>query len=56
MAEVEVRAASVTLRVPWRQDRKLCDVSVHVVLVTEVDPPKGDTRMALRLAEATTTT
>jgi hypothetical protein len=42
-AEVEVRAARVTLRAPWRHDRKLRDVSVNVVLVTEVDPPEGDT-------------
>jgi hypothetical protein len=42
-AEVEVRAASVTLRAPWRHDRKLGDVSVNVVLVTEVDPPSDDT-------------
>jgi hypothetical protein len=42
-AEVEVRAASVTLRAPWRPDRKLDDISVNVVLVTEVDPPEGDT-------------
>lgn len=42
-AQVEVRAACVTLRAPWRPDRKLRDVSVNVVLVTEVDPPEGDT-------------
>lgn len=41
-AEVEVRAACVTLRAPWRHDRKLRDISVNVVLVTEVDPPKKD--------------
>jgi hypothetical protein len=41
-AEVEVRAACVTLRAPWRHDRKLADTSVNVVLVTEVDPPAGD--------------
>jgi hypothetical protein len=41
--EVEVRAARVTLRAPWRHDRKLCDISVNVVLVTEVDPPADDT-------------
>lgn len=43
VTEVEVRAASVTLRAPWRHDRKLSDVSVNVVLVTEIDPPEGDT-------------
>ena len=42
-AEVEVRAARVTLRAPWRYDRKLHDISVNVVLVTEIDPPEGDT-------------
>lgn len=41
-AEVAVRAASVTLRPPWRADRKLPPVTVNVVLVTEVDPPEGD--------------
>ena len=41
-AEVEVRAAQVMLRAPWRHDRKLQDVSVHVVLVTEVNPPAND--------------
>lgn len=42
-AEVEVRASRVTLRAPWRHDRKLRVVSINVVLVTEVDPPSGDT-------------
>ena len=42
-AEVEVRATRVTLRAPWRHDRKLADVSVNVVLVREVSPPQGDT-------------
>lgn len=41
-AEVEVRASQVTLRAPWRHDRKLLDVSVNVILVTEVDPPADD--------------
>lgn len=41
--EVEVRAAHMTLRAPWRHDRKLRDISVNVVLVTEVDPPENDT-------------
>ena len=40
--EVEVRAACVTLRPPWRADRKLPEVSVNVVLVREVNPPKDD--------------
>jgi len=42
-AEVEVRAARVTLRAPWRHDRKLDDVALNVVLVSEVDPPADDT-------------
>jgi hypothetical protein len=42
IAEVEVRAARVTLRPPWRPDRKLPPVSVNVVLVREIDPPVGE--------------
>jgi hypothetical protein len=41
-AQVEVRAACVTLRPPWRADRKLPAVTVNVVLVREVDPPAND--------------
>lgn len=41
-AEVEVRAARVTLRPPWRHDRKLPPVVVNVVLVREIDSPDGD--------------
>lgn len=41
-AEVEVRAARLTLRAPWRHDRKLDSVTVNVVLVREIDPPAGD--------------
>ena len=41
-AEVEVRAAWVTLRPPWRPDRKLPPVSVNVVLVREINPPAGE--------------
>lgn len=41
-AQVEVRAASVTLRPPWRADRKLPAVTVNVVLVREADPPAGE--------------
>jgi hypothetical protein len=39
---VEVRAASMTLRPPWRPDRKLPEVAVNVVWVREVDPPADD--------------
>lgn len=42
MAEVEVRAASVTLRGPDRSGGKLSPVAVNVVLVREIDPPSGD--------------
>ena len=41
-AEVAIRATQVTLRAPWRADRKLPDVTVNVVLVTEIDPPADD--------------
>ncbi len=41
-AEVEVRAASVTLRPPWRADRRLPEVTVNVVLVREINPPRDD--------------
>jgi hypothetical protein len=41
-AEVEVRAAPVRLRAPWRPDRKLPEVSVNVVLVREINPPANE--------------
>jgi transposase-like protein/transposase Tn5 family protein len=41
-AKVEVRAASVTLRPPYRPDRKLPPVAVNVVLVREPNPPPGE--------------
>jgi hypothetical protein len=41
-AEVEVRAARVKLRPPWRPDQKLPEVAVQVVLVREIAPPSGD--------------
>lgn len=37
VAEVEVRATTVTLRPPYRFDRKLPEVTVNVVLVEETD-------------------
>lgn len=43
IAEVEVRASTVTLRPPYRPDRKLPTVAVNVVLVEETDPPTGQT-------------
>jgi hypothetical protein len=42
-ASVEVRAMSVTLRSPWRHDRQLPAVKVNVVLLSEVNPPAGET-------------
>jgi Transposase Tn5 dimerisation domain/Transposase DDE domain len=42
-AKVEVRAARVTLRPPYRPDRKLPPVTVNVVLVSEMNPPHGET-------------
>jgi hypothetical protein len=41
-AVVEVRAARVTLRAPERPAGQLPDVTVHAVLVREVDPPVDD--------------
>jgi hypothetical protein len=41
VAEVEIRATTVTLRPPPRFDRKLPEVTVHVVLVEEANPPAG---------------
>jgi len=41
-AQVEVRAATVTLRAPWRPDRDLPPITVNVVLVREPNPPAGE--------------
>ena len=41
-AEVEVRAACVTLQPPAASDRPLPPVSVNVVLVRELNPPEGE--------------
>jgi Transposase DNA-binding/Transposase Tn5 dimerisation domain len=41
-AEMEVRAARVELRPPWRPDRRLPPVTVNVVRVLEVAPPEGE--------------
>jgi hypothetical protein len=41
IAHVEVRATTVTLRPPWRHDRKLPTLTVNVVLVEETNPPEG---------------
>ena len=43
--DVEVRAARVTLRPPWRAGQKLPPVSVNVILVRETNPPEGDVRV-----------
>lgn len=39
---VAVRATTVTLRPPWRPDRRLPPVSVQVVWCSEVNPPEND--------------
>jgi hypothetical protein len=41
-AEVEVRAAQVTLRPPHRPDGKLPTVTLNVVVAREKDPPAGE--------------
>src|SRR5262249_29783352 len=41
-ATVEVRAATLTLRPPWRFDRKLPVLTINVVLVREPHPPAGE--------------
>jgi len=41
-AVAEVRAATVTLRPPWRPDRLLPPVTVNAVLVQEPQPPAGE--------------
>lgn len=41
-AQVEVRAATLTLRPPWRSDRDLPPMTVHVVLVSEPNPPPDE--------------
>jgi Transposase DNA-binding/Transposase Tn5 dimerisation domain len=41
-ADLEVRAATVTLRPPWRPGAKLASVVVNVVLVSEPSPPAGE--------------
>ena len=43
IAEVDVRATTVTLRPPYRPDRKLPEVTVNVVLVEETSAPAGQT-------------
>jgi Transposase DNA-binding/Transposase Tn5 dimerisation domain len=41
-AEVEVRATRLTLRPPYRPDRKLPAVTLNAVMVREIDPPAGE--------------
>jgi hypothetical protein len=41
-ATVEVRAAILTLRPPWRFDRELPAITVNIVLVREPNPPVGE--------------
>jgi hypothetical protein len=44
-ASVEVRALTLTLRPPYRPDRKLPPVTVNVVIVREPNPPPGEPRV-----------
>jgi hypothetical protein len=41
-AIVEIRATDVTLEAPARTDRKLSNISLHVVLAQEQTPPAGE--------------
>jgi|LSQX01.3.fsa_nt_gb hypothetical protein len=41
-ASVEVRSAPLSLRPPWRPDRKLPEITINAVFVREVDPPAND--------------
>jgi hypothetical protein len=41
IADVEIRATTVTLCPPYRCDRKLPPITVNVVLVEEPNPPEG---------------
>jgi hypothetical protein len=41
-SDVEVRATTVTLRAPWRHDRKLKDTTLNVVLVSELNVQADD--------------
>jgi hypothetical protein len=41
-ATVDVRAATLTLRPPWRFDRELPAITVNVVLVREPNPPADE--------------
>lgn len=41
-AEVEIRAAEVELRPPWRSASQLPATTVNAVLVREIDPPPGE--------------
>jgi hypothetical protein len=43
IAEVEVRAATVTVRPPYRRPSKLPEVALNVVLAEEPNPPDGAT-------------
>jgi hypothetical protein len=43
IAELDVRATTVTLRPPHRPDRKLPEITINLVLVEETNPPEGET-------------
>lgn len=42
IAEVEIRATTITLKPPRRHDRKLPAVMLNVILVEEANPPAGE--------------
>ncbi len=50
IADVEVRAATVTLCPPYRFDRRLPPITVNVVLVEEPHPPEGSEAIQWLLA------
>ncbi len=41
-AILEIRATDVTLAPPHRSDRKLSEISIHVIIAKEKSPPKGE--------------
>jgi hypothetical protein len=42
MATLELRWTSVVLKPPYRKDRKLNVIEVHIVRATEINPPEGE--------------
>lgn len=44
-ARLELRAANVRLRPPWRPDRKLAPIDIALVQAIESNPPQGETAL-----------